>query len=46
MLALCDQICIDEKVWFLSECAILDSEMDDDVIDQQKYAVSIWRFML
>lgn len=44
MLALCDRICADEKVLFLSECAILGSEMDDDVMDQQKYAVRIWHF--
>lgn len=27
-----------EKTWFLTQCGILGSEMDDDVMDQQKYA--------
>lgn len=40
MVAKCDQICDIEKIWFLNNCAILGEEMDDDVMDQQKYAVS------
>jgi len=39
MLAKCDHICDIEKIWFLNNCAILGEEMDDDVMDQQKYAV-------
>jgi len=38
MLAKCDHICDIEKIWFLNNCAILGEEMDDDVMDQQKYA--------
>lgn len=33
-----DKICYDEKTWFLNKCGILGEEMDDDVMDQQKYA--------
>jgi hypothetical protein len=40
MVAKCDNICELEKIWFLNNCAILGEEMDDDVMDQQKYAVS------
>jgi hypothetical protein len=40
MLAKCDQICFEEKIMFLNHCAIHGEEMDDDVMDQQKYAVS------
>lgn len=36
----CDEICQAEKTWFLNKCWILGMEMDDDVMDQQKYAVS------
>jgi hypothetical protein len=39
MLVKCDHICEMEKIWFLNNCAILGEEMDDDVMDQQKYAV-------
>ena len=39
MIAKCDHICDMEKIWFLNNCAILGEEMDDDVMDQQKYAV-------
>lgn len=28
----------DEKTWFLNRCGILGEEMDDDVMDQQKFA--------
>lgn len=41
MLATCDRIKEIEKTWFLNQCWILGSEMDDDVMDQQKWAVSI-----
>jgi hypothetical protein len=39
MVKKCDEICLIEKTWFLNNCAILGEEMDDDVMDQQKYAV-------
>lgn len=39
MLATCDEIIDMEKRWFLNQCGILGAEMDDDVMDQQKYAV-------
>ncbi|KAI8631776.1 hypothetical protein F5Y19DRAFT_421999 [Xylariaceae sp. FL1651] len=38
MLATCDVIKEIEKTWFLNQCWILGSEMDDDVMDQQKWA--------
>ncbi|GAB7353101.1 hypothetical protein MBLNU459_g3644t1 [Dothideomycetes sp. NU459] len=38
MLQTCDEICRMEKTWFLNQCWILGEEMDDDVMDQQKYA--------
>ncbi|KAF2151043.1 hypothetical protein K461DRAFT_279818 [Myriangium duriaei CBS 260.36] len=38
MLQTCDDICRMEKTWFLNQCWILGEEMDDDVMDQQKYA--------
>lgn len=38
MLKVCDEICQVEKKWFLNKCWILGEEMDDDVMDQQKYA--------
>jgi AAA ATPase domain len=38
MLHMCDRICEGEKTWFLNKCGILGEEMDDDVMDQQKYA--------
>jgi hypothetical protein len=34
----CDHITQTEKTWFLNKCWILGMEMDDDVMDQQKYA--------
>jgi hypothetical protein len=40
MLETCRKICETEKTWFLNQCWILGMEMDDDVMDQQKYAVS------
>lgn len=38
MLATCEDIIEVEKRWFLNQCWILGMEMDDDVMDQQKYA--------
>lgn len=38
MLHACDRICQIEKTWFLNNCWILGEGMDDDVMDQQKYA--------
>ncbi|KAL8668631.1 MAG: hypothetical protein Q9168_006749 [Polycauliona sp. 1 TL-2023] len=38
MLQTCDKICRAEKTWFLNNCWILGEAMDDDVMDQQKYA--------
>lgn len=38
MLKTCEEICRMEKTWFLNQCGILGMEMDDDVMDQQKYA--------
>ncbi|KAF2647166.1 hypothetical protein K491DRAFT_723660 [Lophiostoma macrostomum CBS 122681] len=38
MVKQCDHICHMEKTWFLNNCGILGAEMDDDVMDQQKYA--------
>ena len=38
MLHACDKICQVEKTWFLNNCWILGEGMDDDVMDQQKYA--------
>ena len=40
MLKTCDEIKEIEKQWFLNNCWILGPEMDDDVMDQQKWAVS------
>ncbi|KAI9809497.1 MAG: hypothetical protein M1827_006803 [Pycnora praestabilis] len=34
----CEQILQQEKTWFLNKCWILGEEMDDDVMDEQKYA--------
>jgi hypothetical protein len=41
MIRMCDHICEMEKTWFLNNCGILGQEMDDDVMDQQKYAVRL-----
>ncbi|KAI1505168.1 hypothetical protein F5X99DRAFT_416244 [Biscogniauxia marginata] len=38
MFATCDEIKEIEKTWFLNQCWILGSNMDDDVMDQQKWA--------
>ncbi|EGS22160.1 uncharacterized protein CTHT_0016770 [Thermochaetoides thermophila DSM 1495] len=40
MLATCDKIKEAEKTWFLNQCWILGEEMDDDVMDQQKWAAA------
>lgn len=40
MLETCDKIKEVEKTYFLNQCWILGEEMDDDVMDQQKWAVS------
>ncbi|CAD0113940.1 unnamed protein product [Aureobasidium uvarum] len=40
MLQTCEDICRAEKTWLLSQTWILGEEMDDDVMDQQKYAVT------
>ena len=39
MLKTCDEIIDVERRWFLNQCWILGMEMDDDVMNQQKYAV-------
>jgi hypothetical protein len=41
MLKTCDEIIDVERRWFLNQCWILGMEMDDDVMDQQKYAVPL-----
>lgn len=41
MMKACRAICEAEKTWFLNKCWILGEEMDDDVMDQLKYAVCI-----
>ncbi|PGH04980.1 hypothetical protein AJ79_06937 [Helicocarpus griseus UAMH5409] len=38
MLETCAAICQAEKTWFLNKCWILGAEMDDDVMDEQKYS--------
>lgn len=40
MLAKCEEICQNEKTWLLNKCWILGEAMDDDVMDQQKFASS------
>ncbi|PFH58906.1 hypothetical protein XA68_13055 [Ophiocordyceps unilateralis] len=40
MVATCDHIVDTERTWFLNQCWILGAEMDDDVMDQQKWASS------
>lgn len=41
MIQACKDVCAREKTWFLNKCWILGEPMDDDVMDQQKYAVSL-----
>ncbi|KAH8174971.1 AAA ATPase domain-containing protein [Sarocladium implicatum] len=38
MLKMCERIKDTEKRWFLNQCWILGTPMDDDVMDQQKWA--------
>lgn len=38
-MKLCNSICEAEKSWFLNKCWILGPEMDDDVMDEQKFSV-------
>ena len=38
MFRMCQQIKDTEKTWFLNKCGILGEAMDDDVMDQQKFA--------
>lgn len=45
LLGTCRSICDMEKTWFYNKCWILGAEMDDDVMDEQKHAVSIWPYM-
>ncbi|KAM0460877.1 hypothetical protein ACHAPV_001088 [Trichoderma viride] len=40
MINTCETIKETEKKWFLNQCWILGSEMDDDVMDQQKWAAA------
>ena len=40
MLETCDHVCQTEKTWFLNKCWISGEGMDDDVIDQKKYAAA------
>ncbi|KAF8477332.1 hypothetical protein BDZ91DRAFT_709077 [Kalaharituber pfeilii] len=39
-LKMCDEIIRFEKTWLLNQCGLLGSSMDDDVMNQQKYASS------
>lgn len=39
MMKMCRTICEAEKTWFLNRCWILGAEMDDDVMNEQKYSV-------
>ncbi|KAI9044380.1 ATP-binding protein [Aspergillus affinis] len=38
IMKLCNSICDAEKSWFLNKCWILGPEMDDDVMDEQKFS--------
>ncbi|KAJ5174546.1 uncharacterized protein N7482_000423 [Penicillium canariense] len=38
VLKTCNEICQAEKTWFLNKCWILGKEMDDDVMDEQKFS--------
>lgn len=46
MLKACDSITESEKMWFLSHCSILGANINGDVVCQQKYAVSLFVFLL
>ncbi len=39
MIETCDGIIDVEKKWFLNQCWVLGADMDDDVMNQQKWAV-------
>lgn len=39
MMEKCEAIYQAERTWFLNKCWILGEEMDDDVMDEQKYSV-------
>lgn len=41
MLQACKDICEAEKSWLFNRCWILGAEMDDDVMDEQKYSVCL-----
>lgn len=41
MLRTCQELHDNEKTWFLNQCWILGEEMDDDVMDHQKYCVRL-----
>lgn len=43
MLATCEQINRKEKAWLLNQCWILGESMDDDVEDQQKFCVRVFK---
>ncbi|SLM35582.1 p-loop containing nucleoside triphosphate hydrolase [Lasallia pustulata] len=38
MIKACNHICQTEKSWFLNQCWILGEEMDDDVMNEQKFS--------
>ncbi|GME65534.1 ATPase domain prokaryote protein [Neofusicoccum parvum] len=40
LLDACEAICMKEKIWLLNQCWILGEEMDDDVMDQQKFCAA------
>ncbi|ODV84838.1 hypothetical protein CANARDRAFT_8408 [[Candida] arabinofermentans NRRL YB-2248] len=41
----CHDIIDKEKIWFLNQCGLLGEEMDDDVMDQGKFAASAMLLM-
>jgi hypothetical protein len=45
MMKTCHSILQAEKTWFLNKCWILGEEMDDDVMDEQKYSVGAFNFL-
>ncbi|EKG10162.1 hypothetical protein MPH_12762 [Macrophomina phaseolina MS6] len=40
MMDACENICKKEKIWLLNQCWILGEDMDDDVMDQQKFCAA------
>ncbi|GAO18434.1 uncharacterized protein UV8b_07207 [Ustilaginoidea virens] len=40
MMAMCEKIKDIEKKWFLNQCWIMGADMDDDVMNQQKWAAA------